>query len=327
MESLAPILLTGEASPVAQALYWVGYLFIFIFVLSSMFVAGLSVSWEQLLAPIRNHRLIGLSLLVNFLLVPLLALVLVTLIPMNRQLAAGLLLVSISAGAPSTGKVAEILGGDVARAVSLTILMTLGTLVLMPLLLPFVLAGAQEDTPRVMVYLVVLVLLPLLLGLLLRSRSGPFAVRILPVMTRISDISILVVFLTIGIVFLSRMGDLATSSPGALAIPVAILFTLGALGLGYLLGGLAVESREEIAFGACFRNITAVLVVIFASSATTGGDVLLMVLMVTFASVLIVSILVSLTYRKRYGMKGVARWFRGLSKDLSPSSPLRKPDR
>ena len=301
MESLAPILLTGGTPPIAQLLYEIGYLFIFIFVLSSMFGTGLSVTLMDLIAPLRNRRLLSLAFFANFILVPLLALLLIALIPMNRQLAGGLLLVSIAAGAPSTGKIAEIIGGDVARAVSLTILMTLVTIILMPLLLPFVLEGAREDTLRVTVYLVVLVLLPILLGLLLRSRSQPLAERLLPVMTRISDISILVIFLSIGIVFLSRMGDFATSASGALAIPVAILFTLGALGLGYLLGGLAEGSRLEIAFGACFRNITAVLVVVFASFTNAGNDVLLMVLMVTFVSVVIVSILVGIIYRKRYG--------------------------
>jgi BASS family bile acid:Na+ symporter len=318
MESLASILLTAGTPPIAQLLYEIGYLFIFIFVLSNMFVTGLSVTLSDLIAPVRNRRLISIALLVNFILVPLLALLLIALIPMNGQLAGGLLLVSIAAGAPSTGKIAEILGGDVARAVSLTILMTLATIILMPLLLPFVLEGAREDTPRVIVYLVALVLLPILLGLLLRSRAGPFAGRLMPAMTRISDISILVIFLSIGIVFLSRMGDFATRASGALALLGATLFTLGALGLGYLLGGLAEGSREEIAFGACFRNITAVLVVIFASSAIAMKDVLLMILMVVFASVLIVSILVSLLYRRRYGMRGVARWFRSLIGAPSP---------
>jgi BASS family bile acid:Na+ symporter len=321
MESLASVLLPGGTLPVAQALYEIGYLAIFIFVLSSMFGTGLSATLGDLVAPFRNRRLLSLALLANFILVPLLALLLITLIPMSRQLAGGLLLVSIAAGAPSTGKVAELTGGNVARAVSLTILMTIVTIILMPLVMPFALPEAQADPLSVTVDLVVLILIPILIGLLLRSRSEPIGERLLPITTRISDISILVIFLTIGIVFLSRMGDFATSPSGAVAMFVAILFILGALGLGYLIGGLAGESREEIAFGAGFRNITAVLVVIFASFTKAGNDVLLMVLMITFFSVLIVSILVGIIYRRRYGAGGAARWFRGLTGDRSPSLP------
>ncbi|MDD1665296.1 MAG: bile acid:sodium symporter [Methanomicrobiales archaeon] len=303
MESLESVLVAGSVPPAAQALYGTGFLFIFIFVLSSMFATGLSATLADLIAPIRDRRLLGVTFLVNFILVPLLALLLIALIPMNRQLAGGLLLVSIAAGAPSTMKVAEITGGNIPRAVSLTILMTLVTVILMPLFLPYVLPGAQTDQLEVMVNLVVLILIPILLGLLLRSRWEELADRLTPVVIRISDVAVLVIFLTLGIVLLFRMGDFASSTSGAIAIPVAIVFTLGALGAGYLFGSLSEDSREEIAFGAGSRNITAALVVIFASYANARNDVLLMVLMVTFFSVLIISVLAGLIYRKRYGIE------------------------
>jgi BASS family bile acid:Na+ symporter len=318
MENLESVLVGGSVLPSAQALYGIGFLFIFIFVLSSMFATGLSATLADLTAPFRDRRLLGVTLLANFILVPLIALALITLIPMNGQLAAGLLLVAVAAGAPSTMKVAEVTGGNIPRAVSLTILMTLVTIILMPLLLPYILPGAQTDQPRVMVNLVVLVLIPLLLGLLLRSYRGEIADRLRRLVIRISDVAI---FLTLGIVLLFRMGDYASSTSGATAIVVAILFTLGALGAGYLFGSLSEGSREEIAFGAGSRNITAALVVIFASSANARNDLLLMVLMVTFFSVLIVSILAGIIYRRRYGARKIAFWFRSRAGDRSLSVP------
>jgi BASS family bile acid:Na+ symporter len=321
MENLESVLVGGSVLPSAQALYGIGFLFIFIFVLSSMFATGLSATLADLTAPFRDRRLLGITLLANFILVPLIALALITLIPMNGQLAAGLLLVAVAAGAPSTMKVAEVTGGNIPRAVSLTILMTLVTIFLMPLLLPYILPGAQTDQPRVMVNLVVLVLIPLLLGLLLRSYRGEIADRLRRLVIRISDVAVLVIFLTLGIVLLFRMGDYASSTSGATAIVVAILFTLGALGAGYLFGSLSEGSREEIAFGAGSRNITAALVVIFASSANARNDLLLMVLMVTFFSVLIVSILAGIIYRRRYGARKIAFWFRSRAGDRSLSVP------
>ena len=294
------MLLSGGTPPIAQVLYGIGYFFIYVFVLSSMFLTGLSATLGDLLEPIRNRRILGLALLVNFILVPLLALVLIALIPMNEQLAGGLLLVSIAAGAPTTMKVAQVTGGNVARAVSLTIIMTMVTIVIMPLLLPIILPWAQADPLEVTRNLVVLILIPIILGLLLRSRSPALAGRLTPVMDWTSDISTAIILLTLGIVFLLRLGGFAGSSSGALAIPVAILFTLGALGLGYLLGGFSEGSREEIAFGAGSRNITAALVVIFASYSNARNDVLLMVLMVTAFSVIIISILVGIIYKRRW---------------------------
>jgi bile acid:Na+ symporter, BASS family len=320
MESLESVLVTGTLPPAAQALYGIGFLFIFIFVISSMFTTGLSATLADLVTPARDRRLLGITFLVNFIVVPLLALALTALIPMNRMLAGGLLLVGIAAGAPSSMKVAEITGGNIPRAVSLTILLTLVTIVIMPLLLPWILPGAQTDQLEATRNLVVLILIPLLLGLLIRNRLGQIADRLMPVVVRISDVSVLVIFLTLGIILLFRMGDFATSSSGAIAILTAILFTLGALAAGFLLGSLSEGSREEIAFGAGARNITAALVVVFASYSNARNDVLLMVLMVTFFSVLIISILASILYRKKYGSWRTARWYRALFGDGSPDT-------
>jgi BASS family bile acid:Na+ symporter len=320
MESLESVLVTGNLPPAAQALYGIGFVFIFIFVLSSMFATGLSTTLGHLLDPARDRRLLGVTFSVNFILVPLFAIALIALIPMNPQLAGGLLLVSIAAGSPSSMKVAEFTGGNFHRAVSLTILMTMVTIILMPILVPFILPGAQTDPREVTVNLVVLILTPILLGLILRERSGEIADRLTPLVIRISDIAVLVIFLTLGIIFLFRMGDFAMTTSGAIAILVAVLFTLGALGGGYLFGSLTEESRDEIAFGAGSRNITAALVVVFASYANARNDVLLMVLMVTFFSVLIISILAGLVYRKRYGGFRAARWYRALFGDGTPDS-------
>jgi predicted Na+-dependent transporter len=299
---------------VASFLYDLGSIAIYVFILTSMFLTGLMVTTGDLIAPLHNRRLLILSLFANFILVPLIAMTLILLIPMSPQMAAGLLLVSIAAGAPSTGKVAQITRGNVAQAVSLTIILTIVTIVLMPFLIPFILEGAQDDPLYVLGNLVVLILIPILVGIIIRSRLEPVASRLEPVMDWVSDISILVIFLTFGIIFFSRFGDIVRTGSGALSVVVAILFTLAAIGFTYLIGRFEKDARQDLALGVGFRNITAVVVVIFASfrdlkkDAGVGifasfmdiqNDVLLMVLMVTVFSIIIVSILVGILYRKR----------------------------
>jgi len=299
---------------VASLLYNLGFIATYVFILTSMLHTGLMVTIGDLVAPLHNRRLLILSLFANFIIVPLIAITLILLIPMNPQLAAGLLLVSIAAGAPSTAKVAQITRGNVAQAVSLTIIMTIITIVLMPFLIPFILEGAQTDPLYVMGNLVVMILIPILVGIIIKNRSEPLAARLEPVMDYISDISIAVIFLTLGIIFLSQLGEIVSTGSGALAVFVAIVFTLASIGITYLIGYLEKDSRRNLALGAGFRNITAVLVVIFASftnlkkdarvavfSSFTNiqNDALLMVLMVTVFSIIIVSILVGIIYRKR----------------------------
>lgn len=291
-----------------------GSIAVYIFILTSMFLTGLMVTIGELVAPLHNRQLLTFSLFANFILVPLIAITLIVIIPMNPELAAGLLLVSIAAGAPSTGKVAQYTGGNVAQAVSLSIIMTIVTIVLIPFLIPFILKGARTDSLYVMGNLVVLILIPILLGIIVRSRSEPLAARLEPVMDWVSDISILVIFLTFGVIFFSRFGNIVSTGSGALAVFVAIFFTLAVIGITFLIGRFEGNAGVDLALGAGFRNITAVLVVIFASftniqkDSRAGifasfmdiqNDVLLMVLMVTVFSIIIVSILVGILYKKR----------------------------
>jgi bile acid:Na+ symporter, BASS family len=280
-------------------LYNLGSIAIYVFIITSMFLTGLMVTIHDLIAPVQNRRLLTLSLFANFIVVPLIALFLIILIPMNTELAAGLLLVSIAAGAPSTAKVAQFTGGNVAQAVSLTIIMTIITIVLMPFLIPLILEGAQVDPLYVLGNLVVMILLPIFVGIIIKSRSEPLAARLRPIMDWTSNISIAVIFLTFGLIFLSRIRDIVSTSSGALAVFVAIVFTLAAIGITYLIGQFEKEARNNLAFGAGFRNSTAALVVIFASFSNIQNDVLLMVLMVTIFSIIIVSVLVGIIFKKR----------------------------
>ena len=167
-------------------------------------------------------------------------------------------------------------------------------------MVPFILEGAQADPLAVMANLVVMILIPLVLGIIIKSRSEPLAARIRPIVDWASNISIAVIFLTFGVIFLSRLREIVSApASGAIAVFVAIVFTLAALGLTYLLGGLEKDARQDLAFGAGFRNATAALVVIFAAFTDMANDVLLMVLMVTIFAIIIVSILVGIIFKQR----------------------------
>jgi predicted Na+-dependent transporter len=283
-------------------LYTIGTVAVYLFILTSMFLTGLLVTFSELMAPVKNRRLLSLSLFANFIAVPLLAVALIYLIPAMEDypdLSAGLILIAIAAGAPSTAKVAQFTGGKMAEAVSMTIILTMVTVFLMPILLPFILEGAQGKMGSVLANLVVLVLIPIVLGMYVKTKSEPLAARLRPKMDLVSNISIAVIFLTFGLIFLTRIGEIAGSPSGSIAIVVSILFTLGALAIAYVLGGFAKESRQELTFGAGFRNATAALVVVFASFSTVQNDALLMVLMVTIFAIIITTIIVGIIFKKR----------------------------
>jgi predicted Na+-dependent transporter len=71
-----------------------------IFVVTSMVAMGLSLTVSHIIAPLRNVRLVILALFANFVLVPLIAYVIVRVIPVGEPLRIGLILLATAAGAP-----------------------------------------------------------------------------------------------------------------------------------------------------------------------------------------------------------------------------------
>lgn len=276
-----------------------GFIAILIFIITSMMVMGLNVTIDDLISAFRDVKLILSILVANFFLVPALAFAIIYLIPVSKEMAAGLILVSVAAGAPSTPKVAELTGGDISYAVAMTIIMTVLTIILMPIILPFLLDGVTMDSSKIAVNLVVLMLIPLLLGMGLRHTSHRAAKRLNSAFFWVSNASIGIIFLAFGVLLLSRIETLFGGSSGLCMILVALLFTLGSLAIGYLLGGSSAETKGVIAFGTGFRNVTASLVVITATFADPENETLLMVLTVTLVSVILVSTIVGIIMKRR----------------------------
>ncbi|HEY3152226.1 MAG TPA: bile acid:sodium symporter, partial [Candidatus Binatia bacterium] len=105
--------LMQKATPVAML----------VFVLSSMLAMGLGLTVGEIVAPLRNARLVVLSLLVNFVLMPVVALALADLLRLDQPLGVGLLLLGAAAGAPFLPKLAQIAKGNLAFGVGLMVLL------------------------------------------------------------------------------------------------------------------------------------------------------------------------------------------------------------
>ena len=147
-----------------------------VFVVSSTLGVGLSLTVGQILAPLKNARLVVLSLAANFVLAPLVALGLWRVLGLDEPLGIGLLLCGLAAGAPFLIKLAEFAKADLAFAVGLMVLLMVVTVGYLPLALPFFLEGITVNPVKIARSLVVLMLIPLAVGLLVRARR-PGAAR------------------------------------------------------------------------------------------------------------------------------------------------------
>jgi predicted Na+-dependent transporter len=73
-----------------------------------MVAMGLSLTVPQIIAPLRNVRLVILALLANFVRVLLIAYVIVRVIPVGEPLRIGLILLATAAGAPFLPKLVQV---------------------------------------------------------------------------------------------------------------------------------------------------------------------------------------------------------------------------
>jgi len=160
------------------------------FVVSSMLAAGVSLTVGQILAPLRNGKLVSLALLVNIVLMLLAVYAIGRLLRFDQPLGVALLLLGTAAGAPFLPKLAAVAKGSLAFAVGLMVLLMVVTVGYMPLVLPLLLKGVSVDPLKIARSLVLLMLLPIVAGLTVKARYEEVAARLGPLLNSVSSLSL-----------------------------------------------------------------------------------------------------------------------------------------
>jgi BASS family bile acid:Na+ symporter len=250
-----------------------------VFVVSSTLGVGLRLTVKQIVTPLRNVRLVALSVGANFLLAPLAAIALTRVLGLEEPLGIGLLLCGVAAGAPFVLKLAELARGNMPFAVGLMVVLMVLTVGYMPVVLPMLLAGVSVDSAKIARSLVVLMLIPLGIGLAVRAWYAGAAARLAPAIGAVSSISmIFVIVLTTAGHFQSVLGVI-----GTYAVLAAVVFTAVCLGIGWVLGGPAADTRGVLALGTAQRNTAAALVVAQNFSDAKVVVMITVVMIVAFA--------------------------------------------
>jgi len=251
------------------------------FVVSSMLAVGLSLAVAQILAPLRNGRLVTLSLLANFVLMPLAALGIARVLRLDQPLGVALLLLGAAAGAPFLPKLASVANGNLAFSVGLMVLLMVLTVGYMPLVLPLLLEGVSVDPTKIARSLVILMLLPLVVGLVVRGRWATVAARAASFLNRLSTLSLGVMIVLLLVTNVRNILDLY----GTRGVLASVVFLIVGFGLGWLLGGPTFDTRSVLALGTAQRNIAASLVV--AGQNFTDPRIVVMVVVVAVVGMLI----------------------------------------
>ncbi|SBT16395.1 Sodium Bile acid symporter family protein [Marinomonas gallaica] len=240
-----------------------------------MLAMGLTLSPKDFKAVGKNAKAVGVGVLLQFLVMPITALLIATLFGFDSDLTVGMLLVGSVAGGTSSNVMCYLAKGDTALSISMTAISTLLGVVFTPLLVAWMI-GTSVDVPvsSMLLSLVKIVLVPVAIGVLLNTLAHGFVRRIEPALKYVSMFAIVFI---IAIVVALSAGKIA--SVGALVAVAVILHNATGLILGYWVTawlGFDKKVCRTIAFEVGLQNsglASALAVKFFTPAAALPGSI------------------------------------------------------
>jgi len=230
-----------------------------VMIVSMMLAAGLQVDRENLRNTLRQYGLLGRAFLANFVLVPFVAVLCVWLFHVQRDVAIGIVLMSMAPGVPflsnSAGR-AE--GGSLSFALTISFLFTAISIVTIPITISL-LAHVFPAVPipvvpgrKFMTSLVAFQLVPLVLGILVRPYLGAPAADKAAKLLHYLFFAATLVFVVL--IFPHAAGAIEKVI-GHVQVFVIAGIGLFSMAAGWLLGGPDSRYRRTLSIATLMRNI------------------------------------------------------------------------
>jgi len=248
-----------------------------VFTVSGLMAGGLECNLKDALMWLRSPKLLAPCILWGWVFGPAFAWLLCQVLPLSPGHAAGLMLCSLAPIAPFLPLAAMRARGDLTFSGAYVLLGTILTVVLMPLMAPFLIKGLTVSTWPLAKPLIILVLIPLLIGVAIRFYKPTVATRIFPWVKKTSGVWLLLCLVTTLWIYGKQM----LSTIGSFAPGAWILFMVVMAVVPYLVGfGLKQNQRSVMALGQSSRNISAGFVAFFGITNAPEGMFLMVLLVV-----------------------------------------------
>lgn len=205
-----------------------------------MFFMGLTLTLPDFARIAKKPWIAALGVVTQFIAMPLLGLLVVTVYNLPAEIAVGVILVGCAPGGTASNVVTYLAKGDTALSVSITTLSTLVAPVLTPLLTLW-LAGSYMDVPfwSMLVSICQTVLVPVIVGVLVRIVASKLVDKISPILPWFASVAIAYI---VAIVVAGSADSIA--SAGLLVLLAVITHNVLGLGIGY---GVATACRLDTA--------------------------------------------------------------------------------
>ncbi|GAB3475557.1 bile acid:sodium symporter family protein [Amycolatopsis cihanbeyliensis] len=218
-----------------------------------MFGMGLTLRPGDFALVLRRPVVVLLGLVAQYLIMPLAAWSIGTLLGLGPLLLLGMILVGSAPGGTASNVVVYLGRGDVALSVTLTSVSTLLAPLLTPLLVLWLGGSTLPVDPWALFRSILeIVLVPIVAGVLVRLLAGRFVRRVLPYLPLVSVSGIVVVVAAV----VGVNADVAAGS-GVLLVLAVVAHNAAGLLLGYLAGriaGLGESARRAISIEVGMQN-------------------------------------------------------------------------
>ena len=256
---------------------------VFLFTVSNLAAMGLQVKVPEVLAALRNKKSLALIFAWGWVVGPAFGYLITRLLPLAEPYVVVVLLASLAPCAPFLQQMVGKARGDMGFAGALIPLVAIGTVLLMPLMAPFLITGLTISAWALAKPLLLTILLPLVIGAVIRHYADTAATRIFPA---VKGLALLFTLLTIAwCLLIYGRGMLNTA--GSLALLSMTLFMVGMGLITYRFGfGMKQDQRSVMALGMGTRNVAAVLAAALAIPNADPGIVVMTVMWTLWSVVL-----------------------------------------
>lgn len=218
-----------------------------------MFGMGMTLRLSDFKVVFTKPKAVITGIFAQFIIMPGLAFLLVTVFQLSPELAVGVILVGSCPGGTSSNVMTYLAKGDVALSVGMTACTTIMAPIVTPLLV-LLLAGQSVDVAVLEMFMsiVQVVLVPIAAGFIINKLFEKFAQQFAKVLPLISVIGISLIVMAVVAANASRL-----MTVGALAIFVVILHNVLGYALGYVAGillGLSKAQRRTISIEVGMQN-------------------------------------------------------------------------
>ncbi|MGA7571942.1 MAG: hypothetical protein WBG27_05950 [Candidatus Aquilonibacter sp.] len=267
-----------------------------VFLACFMLLAGLQCDFAELREAFQSPMRLLRIFAANFVVVPILGVIVVRLFQLDTYVATGILLMAISPGVPFLPLIAGTKkGGSAGLATGLAVILPAVSIITVPITAPLVLpadAQAHITFASFIVSLLLFQLLPLVVGLFIRARSD----KVAPMLTKLVVAVLVVAGIAVLFFLVPQMGKAFAAVYGSRGLMASLLIIVLCAFVGWLLGGKTAEYRVTLSISTIMRNVgLATLIATENFHDTVAGAVVLAYFVMQF----IFANLIGMYYKRR----------------------------